>query len=120
MTDGNLGPREQRKRLLFGAVMLVIGLAAAAYLLASDVSRWWRLALFLPFALAAHGLLQARAKTRPTLAARGTRNLDAGEEPIPDPAAVTRLRAIAGRIRTQTLAAAAVLTVLALLVPGRG
>ena len=63
MTDGNLGPREQRKRLLFGAGMLVIGLAAAGFLLASDASRWWRLALFVPFALAGHGLLQAREKT---------------------------------------------------------
>jgi hypothetical protein len=61
--DGNLGPREQRKRLIFGAAMLVVALALMAGLLATGATRWWRLALFIPFALAGHGLFQAREKT---------------------------------------------------------
>ena len=63
MSRGNLGRREQRKRLLFGAVMLVLTMVATAALAVSDLSRWWRLVLFVPFALASHGLLQAREKT---------------------------------------------------------
>lgn len=61
--DGNLGPREQRKRLLFGVAMLVVALALAAALLTTGAGRWWRLVLFVPFALAGHGLFQAREKT---------------------------------------------------------
>jgi hypothetical protein len=63
MSQGNLGRRGQRKRLLFGAVMLVLTVVATSALVVSDVSRWWRLVLFVPFALASHGLLQAREKT---------------------------------------------------------
>jgi hypothetical protein len=61
--DGNLGPREQRKRLVFGMAMLAVALALTAALLTTGASRWWRLVLFLPFALAGHGLFQAREKT---------------------------------------------------------
>jgi fatty acid desaturase len=60
---GNLGPRERCKRLVFGAAMLVVALAVTGGLLAGGVSRWWRLILFVPFALAAHGVFQAREST---------------------------------------------------------
>ena len=63
MNGGNLGPREQRKRFVFGLVMLVVGLAVSAVLISTDASPWWRLLVFIPFALAGHGLLQAREKT---------------------------------------------------------
>jgi fatty acid desaturase len=61
--EGNLGPRENRRRLVFGLVMLAVALAATGVLLTSGASRWWRLALFIPFAFAGHGLFQAREKT---------------------------------------------------------
>ena len=61
--EGNLGPRENCKRLVFGLVMLAVALAATGVLLTNGTSRWWRLALFIPFALAGHGLFQARANT---------------------------------------------------------
>jgi hypothetical protein len=51
------------------------------------------------------------------LAARGTRNLDAGEEPIPDSSAVERLRQVARKIRTRTVTLATLATVLALVAP---
>ena len=60
---GNLGPRERRKRMIFGAVMLVIAFVLTNVLVAAEVGRGWRLLLFAPFALAAHGLFQARAGT---------------------------------------------------------
>ncbi len=62
-SQGNLGPRERRRRLVFGIAMLAVALVATEALRATGVSRWWRLALFVPFALAGHGIFQAREKT---------------------------------------------------------
>ena len=62
-TKGNLGRREQRKRLAFGLVMLVVGVTLTSVLLSTGANRWWRLLVFVPFALAGHGLFQAREKT---------------------------------------------------------
>ncbi|MBI1800285.1 MAG: hypothetical protein HY259_00400 [Chloroflexi bacterium] len=59
----NIGAREQRKRLRFGAAMLVISLALLVTLLATGAERGWRVGLFLPFAAAAIGFFQARDKT---------------------------------------------------------
>ena len=61
--DVNLGPKETRRRLVMGIVMLVVGVAAAAFFAVAGVDRPWRLVLFLPFWMAGAGLLQARAKT---------------------------------------------------------
>ena len=60
---GNLGPRERRKRFAFGLVMLVVGVTLTSVLLSTGADRWWRLLVFVPFALAGHGLFQARDKT---------------------------------------------------------
>ena len=59
----NIGPRERRKRMLMGAVMLVVAAGALAVLAATGVHRAWRLALFVPFSLAALGWFQARERT---------------------------------------------------------
>jgi hypothetical protein len=59
----NIGPNETRRRRLIGIVMLVAGVAAAAFCAVTGVGRPWRLLLLLPFWLAGYGLLQARAKT---------------------------------------------------------
>ena len=59
----NISTRERRKRLASGGVMFVISLAVLAALMAGGASRWWRLALFLPFAGAASGFFQWRDKT---------------------------------------------------------
>ncbi len=59
----NIGPKEQRKRLMSGIVAFVIGIALAALLIAANASVWWRLILFLPFAGAGIGYFQARDKT---------------------------------------------------------
>ena len=59
----NIGPRERARRAYFGALALVASLVLAAVLVLSGASRWWRLALFLPFAASASGFLQARART---------------------------------------------------------
>ncbi len=59
----NISTRERRKRLASGAIMFIIALAALAVLMAIGAGQWWRLVLFLPFAGAASGFFQWRAKT---------------------------------------------------------
>lgn len=59
----NIGPRERRRRMRFGVVLLVTGAGLAALLVGIDAHRLWRLLLFLPFWAGAVGLLQAREKT---------------------------------------------------------
>jgi hypothetical protein len=59
----NIGPQERRKRMLFGAGFLVIGLLSAATLIAGGVPRGWRLLLVVPFWAAGLGLFQARERT---------------------------------------------------------
>jgi hypothetical protein len=59
----NIGPKEQRKRLIFGIIAFVLGIAAAALLIATNANVLWRLVLFIPFAGAGIGYFQARDKT---------------------------------------------------------
>jgi hypothetical protein len=59
----NIGPRERRKRLVFGVVTLALGLGLAGGLLGSGAARGWRLSAFIPFWIGALGILQARAGT---------------------------------------------------------
>jgi type IV secretory pathway VirB3-like protein len=60
---GNLGPLETRKRMMFGGAMLVVGLILTAVLFFLDLQGIWLLLLFVPFWLAALGLLQGREST---------------------------------------------------------
>jgi hypothetical protein len=59
----NIGPRERRKRLVFGAAMFTVSVAAAIILLTTGAPRWWRLGLAFPLWLSMLGFLQAREKT---------------------------------------------------------
>ena len=59
----NIGPREERKRLIMGIVALAVGLGIAAGLMVIGVDRWWRLGLFFPFWIAALGIFQALEQT---------------------------------------------------------
>ena len=59
----NISTRERRKRLASGVIIFAISLLILAALIAAGASRWWRLALFLPFAGAATGFFQWRDKT---------------------------------------------------------
>ncbi len=59
----NIGPKEQRKRLVFGIIAFAAGLALAALLVSIHANVWWRVGLFVPFVAAGLGFFQARDKT---------------------------------------------------------
>lgn len=59
----NLGPKETRKRLVMGVVMLAAGVGLAVALIGGGSDRWWRLVVFFPFWMGALGLFQAKEKT---------------------------------------------------------
>lgn len=59
----NIGPRERRRRMRFGVVLLVAGACLAALLVGLQADRLWRLLLFLPFWAGGLGVLQARERT---------------------------------------------------------
>ena len=59
----NIGPQQQRKRMMFGVFAFAVGIGLAALLLLIDANVWWRVLLFLPFASAGIGYFQARDKT---------------------------------------------------------
>lgn len=59
----NIGPKEARKRLIMGVVMLALGVVLAVVFARAGASRGWYAALFLPFWIGALALSQARKKT---------------------------------------------------------
>ena len=59
----NIGPKESRKRLILGVVMLAVGIGIGTALIFTDLNRWWRTILFFPLWLAALGFFQAKEKT---------------------------------------------------------
>ncbi|HEY3066753.1 MAG TPA: hypothetical protein VGL09_13235 [Methylomirabilota bacterium] len=60
---GNLGPRQRRRRLVMGVVMLAVGVGLVISVVALGAGRGWRLLAMLPFWAGALGLFQARAET---------------------------------------------------------
>jgi hypothetical protein len=113
----NIGERERRKRRVMGLVALTVGVAAAFVLVASGAPRALRLVVFLPIWIAGLGLLQSREKTCIALAARGTRNMDAGEERIEDESLIETLRAKSRRIHLRALATAIIITLVVFVFP---
>jgi hypothetical protein len=59
----NIGPRERRKRLVFGMAAIGIGAVIALLLILIHAPLAWRLPLFLPLFAGALGVFQARDKT---------------------------------------------------------
>jgi len=56
----NIGPRERRRRLIVGAIMLAVGVAA---LIIGGGGRGWIVLAVVPFWIGALGLIQARERT---------------------------------------------------------
>jgi hypothetical protein len=59
----NIGPKETRKRLFIGVVMIAAGAVLAVIFSYAGVSRAWYSGLFLPFWMGTLALSQARKKT---------------------------------------------------------
>ncbi|MBV9959866.1 MAG: hypothetical protein JO360_15680 [Acidobacteria bacterium] len=115
----NIGSRERSKRRLLGFVALTAGIAAAFVLVVYDAPRWWRLVIFPLIWLGGLGLMQARDKVCISLAARGMRNMDAGEESIADAQLAAELRHKARSINRRALITAVLITILALVFPAK-
>lgn len=113
----NLGPREVRKRRLMGIVALAAGGGLAFLSVVMEAPRWSRLIVFFPIWMAGLGLFQAREKTCIALAARGTCNMDAGEESINDENLVNQLRSKARQINRRAIIIALVVTMVTLAFP---
>ena len=113
----NISPRERRKRLVFGMLPLLIGLAILALLIATGVGRWWRLLLLPLFWAAAVGFFQWRDQTCISLAARNLRHLGDHDERIEDAAELAQVRRQARRVQIKGTLAGALLTLLALVPP---
>jgi hypothetical protein len=114
----NIGPRERQKRLVAGVVMSVITVCVAAGLILAGLPRMWRLLTIVPAWIAGLGLFQVRENTCVALAARGLRNMDAGDEPITDPIELHRVRQQSRSVHIQAaLLALAVAAFFTLLVP---
>lgn len=105
----NIGPRERRRRIVMGIGLSVLTVAAAAWLVAADIPRAWRLLVFVPAWIAALDFFQVRAKTCVLLAARGLRNMDAGNEPIASASELSDVRKQARAVHVQSALVAAVI-----------
>jgi hypothetical protein len=88
----NIGPRQRQRRLMAGLVFLLVTAGVAVSLIVFDAPRPWRLLVFLPAWAAAIGFFQVRARTCVALAARGLKNMDAGDEKITDQLELERVR----------------------------
>ncbi|MEJ2287664.1 MAG: hypothetical protein P8Y02_03285 [Deinococcales bacterium] len=113
----NINRSERRRRLTFGLVALGVGLVAFVLLLAGGAERWWRLPLIVLFYPAAVGYFQWRDHTCVALAARQQRKLGDRIETIEDPEELAQVRVQATGVQRKSLAAAALLMVVVLLVP---
>ncbi len=112
----NIGPRQRSLRWRLGMLAAAAGVAVVALVVALDLPRGMALVAGPLFWGGAIGYFEAQQQTCVWLAARGRRNLDAGEETILDRAERERLRRQAGRVHAWAAVTAVVLTALAWLV----
>ena len=113
----NIGPRERKRRLVGGLFFLAIAICVAASLLLFNAPRPWRLLVFLPTWAAAIGFFQVGAKTCVALAARGLKNMDAGDEKITDPRELDQIRAQSRAVHIRSVLTGVIAAALLTLMP---
>jgi hypothetical protein len=113
----NSGPRERKRRLVGGLFFLAIAICVAASLLLFNAPRLWRLLVFLPTWASAIGFFQVSAKTCVALAARGLKNMDAGDEKITDPRELDQIRAQSRAVHIRSALTGLIAAALLVLLP---
>jgi hypothetical protein len=113
----NIGPRERQRRLIGGFVFLSVAVCVGVAVVAFNAPRPWRLLIFLPAWASAIGFFQVRAKTCVALAARGLKNMDAGDEEITNPRELAQVRAQSRRVHILSVAAGAIVAAVLFLLP---
>ncbi|MDH3497814.1 MAG: hypothetical protein OER21_13720 [Gemmatimonadota bacterium] len=108
----NIGPRQRAFRWRLGMLAAAAGVLVVALVAALDLPRGLSLAAGPLFWGGAIGYFEARQQTCVWLAARGRRNLDAGEEAVRDRAERALLRRQARRVYGRAAVAAVGLTAL--------
>jgi len=112
----NIGPGGCRKRLITGIVMLVFSLVLLFLFIQWGIARPWRALLFIPNFIAMLGFFQARNKTCVILSAMNVRNLDTGNQKISDSSLTQKINRQAERIYFHSSIAAALITVIWLVI----
>lgn len=88
----NLGPKETRKRKLFGYLALNVGLVLALIFIWQNVDDLIRMTVFIPFFLGYLGVLQSIQKTCVVLGLKGMENQDQGNQALVDAELQRKLR----------------------------
>jgi len=113
----NISPAERRKRLRFGLISFVIGIAILAVLIAIGANVLWRLPLILFFWGGAVGYFQWHDKTCVALARTNSRKIGEQMEKIEDPAELAAVKEQARRVQLKGFIAGIIITLIALLLP---
>jgi hypothetical protein len=113
----NIGPRQQRRRLIGGIALLVVATAVGVSLIWLNAPRPWRLLVFLPSWAGALGVFQVTAKTCVALAARGLRNMDSGDEAIDDERELEQIHAQSKQVHIRSIVSAVAVAALFAAIP---
>jgi hypothetical protein len=114
----NIGPAQRRLRLRIGVASFTVAAGIAALLLSIDAARSWRLLTLPPIWVGALSLVEAKTRTCVMLAARGLRNMDAGNETVTDGGLRDALNARSRRVHLWTAVLTLVLIGALLAYPG--
>ncbi|HTL53767.1 MAG TPA: hypothetical protein VL860_14425 [Planctomycetota bacterium] len=101
----NIGKRERHKRLIGGIVMFVFAAGLAVVLFVKGAAPAWRLTVGLPVFLGMLCVLEFKAKTCVMHAARGTCNMDVGDQKINDATLQGQLNKVARNMTVWSIVA---------------
>lgn len=112
----NIGPRQRRRRVRTGSILLGVGLLLTATLIGVHAERALRLFVLVPFMAGSITLFQVRARTCVVFAARRVKNMDQGEVPVTDAGELETLKRQARLVWIRGIGVGLLLTAVALAV----